>query len=554
MDGVTFSFDENLQFVSMTVEPDELDAELDAKVVFAELKETEFAEVYLSRSTIKTVCDKANHYFKTHDSTSVTEQIGERRNAEVAFRIAEDEMTAHLSLTAPYGGHFPTLKAIMTLAQKSDVVRGVSAKRIRNLLQKLKQSDPGEVIDDLIAKGLPARDGHSSFMKPLVPNALERVLKPQVAEDGKADLRNLGEVVCVKAKVPVVRRMAPSQGRSGFTVKGKKIEATAGKWLPIKMGNGTEISEQDENLIVASISGMPKFQNLTMTVDDTFICKGVNVGSGHVTYDGAVLVNGDVAEKMRIVASGDVTVNGFVESAYIEAGGDIIITEGAMGKESADANQNTCVLKAQGSIHVQHGQGIAITCSGNVSIGRQLAYSQIRCGGSVTVGQGDMPRGNLFACDIESQSQIAAGTLGAVSGSTLKIDFSNGFNILSERIEAIDDLLKQMRENNSRHKERMDLIATKKVPKELLQRVNEARELFDNETAMLQWIETKSNELREAKEAYKDNVKIIATKKLYSGVSLKLNKRTWRSEREYDRCEVIYKEHQWQYEPLVRKA
>jgi len=551
MNGVTYGFDEDLVNVNLTINPAELDSELDATALFNEIRDTELGEVYLSRSSIKSACEKANHLFKTNDATTVNESIGERRNAEVSFRISEDDMQAILSITAPYGGQYPPLKTILSLAQKSGIVRGLGKNRILKFLEKVKLADAGETLDEVVAKGLPPRDGHSSYMKPLVPNALDRVLRPQVDVDGKTDLRNLGDVICVKAKTPVVRRVAPSKGRTGYTIKGTVLPAKPGDWLPIKMGDGTEVSEKDENLIIASHSGMPKFLDLIMSVDDTYTCTGVNVGSGHVNYDGAVLVNGDVTEKMRVVATGDVTINGFVESAYIEAGGDIIITEGAMGKESNDANNCTCVLKAGGNIHVQHGQGLSITCGRNVSIGRQLAYSYIQCGGAVTVGQIDNPKGNLFACEIESQDAVIAGTLGAVSGSHLSVDFSDGFNRLVERIDIIEDLVKQLRDNNLRHKEKMDIIASKKVPKEMLRRVDEAKELFENETAMLNWIEMKAIELRKAKEIYQDRIRIVATKKLYSGVSLKLNKRNWRSEREYDRSEVKYKDHQWHFEPLV---
>ena len=123
-----------------------------------------------------------------------------------------------------------------------------------------------------------------------------------------------------------------------------------------------------------------------MNIDDTFICSGVNVGSGHVNYEGAVLVNGDVTRKCKSRPLEDVTINGFVESAYIESGGDIIITEGAMGKVN-DTTEFQCQLVAAGSIHVQHGQGIDIQCSGNITVGRQLAYSRLRCGSAVIVGQ-----------------------------------------------------------------------------------------------------------------------------------------------------------------------
>jgi hypothetical protein len=288
-----------------------------------------------------------------------------------------------------------------------------------------------------------------------------------------------------------------------------------------------------------------------MQVDDTFICTGVNVGSGHVNYEGAVLVNGDVTEKMEIKAAGDVTINGFVESAYIESGGDIIVTEGAMGKVNDGDSEFHCKLVAAGSVHVQHGQGIEVQCGGNITIGRQLAYSKLRCGGSVTVGQIDNPMGNLFACDIVSQNKIVAGTLGAVSGSTLKIDFSPGFNLLLERKESLDELLKQIRENNLKHKEKIELLQSKKVPKELQRKVTEALELFNNESALLEWIENKANDVKQAKEQYLQDIKLVANKRLYSGVSVKLNNRNWRSEREYDRAQIRYDAHQWHYEPIV---
>src|SRR5690606_36649932 len=145
----------------------------------------------------------------------------------------------------------------------------------------------------------------------------------------RVDMRHLGDVICVKAGTPLLRRTPPSQGRTGFTVRGESLQPTPGEWLTLKPGSGSLISPDDENLLLAEIAGMPKFNNGDMWVDETFVCKGVNVGPGNSNYDGAVIVNGDVTEKMIITDSGDVTINGFVESAIIQAGGDIIITQGA---------------------------------------------------------------------------------------------------------------------------------------------------------------------------------------------------------------------------------
>ena len=551
MNGVTISLDKSRTYINIMLHPSDFTSEVDIREVRKLLEGGETKRLYISEKSLKSACDTANHYFKTNDGTVVQERIGERKNAEIEFRVPEDGMTANLVLTAPYGGKLPSIATVKSLAIKNRVVRGISTKIIDAMLETAKSAAPGTVLEETIAKGLPPRNGKNSKFVTLVPNALERVLRPQTNEGERVDMRNLGEVICVKVNTPVLRRTPPTKGRSGFDVRGNAISAVQGEWVDFKMGTGTVVSDSDANLLMSSISGMPKYRDQVMNIDDTFICNGVNVGTGHVNYEGAVLVNGDVTEKMQIRAVGDVTINGFVESAYIESGGDIIITEGAMGKVNDKQGDFQCRLVAAGSVHVQHGQGIDIKCTGNITVGRQLAYSRLRCGGAVIVGQIDKPMGNLFACEIISQERVEAGTLGAVSGSTLKVDFSPGFNQLLERKDSLDELLRQIRENNLKHKEKIALIQTKKIPKELQQKASEALELFNNESALLEWLENKANEVKTAKEHYQSDIKLIANKRLYPGVSAKLNNRNWRSEREYERAQIHYDSHQWHYEPIV---
>ena len=552
MQGVNFSFDSNRENVTLTISPGELEQELSAEQVHNVLCEQGFDEVYLSQSAIKTACDKANHLFKTRDSSQqVVEQVGERRHTEVEFRISEDNMSAFVILTAPHGGRLPSANQIRSMANNNGIRRGVGIKRIQALLDKIASAAPGTHMEGQIAKGLPPRDGRPSRQVPLVPNALERVLRPQAKTDKKIDLRNLGEIVCVKANAEVLRREAPGKGRHGFDVRGNVLPSKVGDWVPLKLGSGTALSDHDENLVISTIAGMPKYRDMLMQVDDTFICQGVNVGTGHITYEGSVLVNGDVTENMIIKAKGDVTINGFAESAHIQADGDVIITEGAMGKQSDNHNEFTCTINAGGSVYLQHGQGLDILCGGDLNVGRQLAHCRAITGGKLVVGQVENPQGNLFACEVSSHGPVIAGTVGAVSGSNLRIDFSAGFNQLQSRKDLFDDLLKQLRNNTERHKQKVDNIINRAVPKSMLSRVDEAKEMLKNETNLLTWMEQKAVEMSEAKDSYQQAARLVANKKLYAGVSVKLNNRNWRSEREYERASVSYELHQWKYEPLV---
>lgn len=133
----------------------------------------------------------------------------------------------------------------------------------------------------------------------------------------------------------------------------------------------------------------------------------------------------------------------------------------------------------------------------------------------------------------------------------MNVDFSDGFNTLLERKDTLDELLKKIKQNNTRHFERMNLINSKLIPEDMMERVAEANQLFQNETQLLNWLESKAKEMQKSKENYQTDIRLIANKRVYPGVIVKLNNRTWRAEREYDKAKICFHGHQWHFEPLI---
>lgn len=549
--GMILKLDDSEQYVVLNITPSLVKKNIEAAAVHQLIQNGEFKHFYIFDENIIEAIDIYKAAVNTNSTEIIEHRIGERRDTQVKCRIDEDQLIAYVTITSGYAGTLPTVESLKKELGLSGIKRGISDKRLAILVGKCLQASPGETFEELIAKGLPPRVGKSSKLKPLVQNALDRILKPQSIGSARVDMRNLGAIISVQKGTELLRRMPPTNGRKGHTVGGDVIKSKSGEWIKFRPGDGTILSDNDENLLLSDISGMPKFKDEKMWVDSIYSCKGVNVGSGNINYDGSVLVNGDVTEKMEIYATGDVTINGFVESATIHAGGDIIITEGAMGKVNDSGTEYSSNLTSKGNIHIQHGQGLDIRCNGNVTVGRQLAYSRINCSGKVIVGAIDNPNGNIFACTIKCQNEVIAGTLGAVSGSNLTIDYSDGFNSLLERKDTLDELLVQIKQNNVRHFERISLINSKLIPEDMQARVDEANVLFNNESQLLQWLENKALEMQNAKQDYQTDIKLIGNKRVYPGVVVKLNNRTWRAEREYDRAKICFYEHQWHFEPLI---
>lgn len=509
---------------------------------------SDFGHFHLSANSILELEESIAIAADEDDMTTITQIIGELKEVAVSIALSEDNMECTASISATSGSMLPNINAVKEQLKTAGVKRGVSEKRIRQLLQMALDNASDKPVKIVVAKGLPPRKGKDSIIKPTVPNAIDRILAPQESNDSKVDMRNLGDILSVDARQVVAKRTAPTKGRSGFTVTNKKLPAPPGEWKVIKLGANTAISEKNENTIIATVSGQPKFKNNVMNVDDTFTSKGVNVGTGNIKYNGAVVVNGDITEQMQVVADGDVTVNGFVESALIRAGGDIIITQGATGK----MNIEDCQLIAGGSIFIQHGQGLDIVSGKDIHIAKQLAYSKVKCRGEIIVGSGESPMGNLFASSIICHKTVRAGSVGAVSGSQLTIDFSEGYNVLAHRAEALADLFNTLSNANADHEIKIAALNSRHIPAQLKKKLATLTNELDSERILLNWLRLAKEEMTQKKQDYEMHARIIANKELFPGVVVKLNKKMWKAEKEYQRCRIILENGAWLYDPLTQ--
>lgn len=548
MKGVSLFPNDNKTQLLVAVDPLLFEGFFDIASFSSFVETSPYRHFVLSKDSILSLSDEVMLATSEGQNEIIEKVIGSIEQANIEIKVADDKMSAVLSFTKKSDSGIPDINTLLAQIKDKGIVKGVSRKRVRRFLQSAIDSDIGASISEVIAKGLRPRNGKDSSVKPLVPNALERVLSPKKLGDDKVDMRDLGDILCVVAGTIVAKRMPPTKGRSGMTVTGETLLSTPGKIKSIRLGANTALSQKDESVIFATIDGQAKFDNGIMFVDDAFTAeKGVNVGTGNIKYGGSVIVKGDVTENMEIIAKGDITINGFVESAYIRSGGDIIITEGATGK----MHDEDCQLIAGGNIFIQHAQGLDIVAGKNVNVAKQLAYSRVRAKGSITVGSNDHPMGNLFASTIHCSATVQAGTIGAVSGSAMMINFSDGYNLLCSRSDALNELLKQLSTNNANHEIKVSEIQSAHIPAALKAKLAALNNEVEAERLLLVWLRGAQEELEAAKLEFETKARVIANKELFPGVSIKLNKKIWRGEREHKRCRVIFEDGKWLHDPMV---
>lgn len=482
---------------------------------------------------------------------AITAQVAEAINYKVEFSISDDELSADVQLTTPQGGKHAEVKNVLAACKKAGILRGISRKNIARLVKEARSQAPGSLLDAVVAKGLPARNGKSSKSVPLFENLHDKFRAPQGADRGKVDMRDFGEITSVKPGQPLLRFRPPTKGRNGYTITGKPVLAKEGEWKSKKIGKGTVISPDDHRLVLADIEGIPKFENGSVTVDDTFTSKGCNVKTGNIIYEGNVLINGDVTDGMKVEVTGDIIVNGYVESATLIAGGDITITQGATGKMSEDLCQSTTTIRAGGDIHVQQGRGLLISGMGNVSVAKQLAFCNIACMGNVFAGPEDKPNGSIFASDIKLIGKLRVGKLGAVSGSKVMVSFGSGYEKLNKQKARLSALQEQLTSSISKHRQTLTLSENKEIPESVLPRLNELKKLFQSQQKSLRVVEKKLAQTEKLIESFEDTIGVETFQKLFHGVQLSFNETVWEASEDKNRAKVSIRNRRWQYEPMV---
>jgi hypothetical protein len=400
-------------------------------------------------------------------------------------------------------------------------------------------------------------NGKDASIKPLVESAQTRILKPKKRDDGSVDMRDLGDIICVKIGDPLAKKVPLTQGVQGYTVTATPLAPKPGNDVELVVGEGTTLSSKNKNVLISEKVGLPKLINNGMEVDEVYKIKDVTVATGNINFTGSVIIEGDVTEGMKVVASGDISVGGFVESATLAAGGDITIAGGIIGrKHDVEKTKITDILmsvniSAKGSIFAKYGQYAQITCGQDIRIENQLLHSILNIDGKLWIGSEDKANGKLIGGYTKAGKSVSAGMIGATAGSNTIVNFEHKIVQFKADIQKVDELLKI--ESSKTDELKAAINKLKKLPKEkskpeLMAKIVPTYQFHANKMGE---ISNNKQELEEALQVYMSTVYIEATERLYHGVELIIGDFNDRSRREYGPSKMLYKERKVIIVPIV---
>lgn len=330
--------------------------------------------------------------------------IAELRDATVNARFDDDEMTAFLRINGACGGRPIKGNDLLNALKKSQIVRGVKKQTLQKLLTASARLKPGEYLEVPVAFGKWPIAGEDSKLTYFVQDSKSRILRPQNRTDGTVDMRDLGKMITVHEGQPLAKIIALTKGIEGFRVTGEVLPTTPGKLLPIQLYPGSKLNEKDDTIVIAETSGLPILHPDGVEVDNALCMKSVSVATGHVNFEGSVIINGDVHSGMKVQATGSITVGGVVESAILDAGGDIVIHNGILGRQEQTESEITTIIKSKKSVVVKFAQYAKIIADGDIIIRQHAMHCQ-------TFGKRD-----LIVCDQSKRHGTLIGGVHVICG------------------------------------------------------------------------------------------------------------------------------------------
>nr|WP_265431108.1 FapA family protein [Aeromonas salmonicida] len=447
--------------------------------------------------------------------------IAQRHDARVTLVIEKDRMSAIAQITADWGGKFLTTEQLEQAIQTSEVSQGVQTSLITAAILAAKEAAPGTVLKLPVALGKAVVNGKDSRLERLVETPAERILKPQERDDGRVDMRDLGTIVTVKAGAQLMRRHPATQGEPGFTVTGQDLPAKNGKDSPMSAGDGTYLSPDDPNLLIASRAGLPCQEKTGMKVDEVLSVKQVDARHGHITFEGGLIVNADVQPGMKVKVSGDIVIGGFIEGGEIEAGGSITVRHGIIGRRN-EQGEYLCHLNAQGEIHASYAQYAKLEAGGDIQIQSQLNHCYSRSGQDLKVGDSGMRKGHLIGGISIANRLIMAPILGASAANHTKLQILGGYFTHKEQELALRQRKQECRDQLDKLQDLLlkllQLPIDKRNP-ETLQKIKLIRTKHLEESKLLdEQLEAAQEELQKLMA----EMDIIATQRVFPGVEVEM--------------------------------
>ncbi len=285
--------------------------------------------------------------------------------------ISEDRLEATVVLPRLPEGVKPikySARDIMDALTASGVTYGINQEQILEIVDV-----PSYGYPFVVARGLAPVEGIAGEYTYHFDTEVNP--EPKVNPDGSVDYKSMKTIETVAAGDVIATYTPAVPGKIGYDVLGNEIPPTLVRDLPPIPGRGFDRSE-DGLTYTANTTGKIEMKDKRIIISPVYEIKArVGVETGNIDFAGDVIIHGTVSNGVSVKATGNITIDGLVETCFIHANKDIFLLAGVKGNEATE-------IRAKGNITAQFIEMATVFCGGDIEA--DVFYdSNISCNGAI---------------------------------------------------------------------------------------------------------------------------------------------------------------------------
>jgi uncharacterized protein len=252
----------------------------------------------------------------------------------------------------------------------------------------------------------------------------------RILEDGSIDLRDRRLITVVAAEDVIGRWAPPTPGTDGVDVCGRTLAPPPPVDIEVVPDNKITSEPQDNgNVLFKALEaggvsfveenrrkrGVLKKRLRLGLAAVSEIDRDVDYSTGHVDFQGDVIIKGSVKPLFVVRASGSVTIDGNVEpGAEVRAGGEVCVGGGIVGEKTR--------VEAGGLVMAKFIQQATIRTTGDIEVGTYSFDASLRAGGELRIaGKGEGSGRALVGGMAWAAAGITVSSLGSPSNPNLRL-------------------------------------------------------------------------------------------------------------------------------------
>lgn len=239
------------------------------------------------------------------------------------IQISDDKMQALIEFNREVLQHRSTqelhelkeqihLKDLFDFARSKNVTYGLLEDVLLTMIKNFRINQDPVVF----ARGLAPQHGKNGMLKYHV----QLGTTIEINDQEHIDFKEIMVIPKVETGTKLVTIIPPTESKDGMNVTGNVVKAKPGKPAVMKAGKNTEFQEEHQ-AIFATGSGQVSLISKQIQVLPVYeVKKSVSMETGNIDFNGSIVINGDVPTGFSLKARGDITIQGTVEAATLEAG------------------------------------------------------------------------------------------------------------------------------------------------------------------------------------------------------------------------------------------